>query len=171
MKYRVPWDHHFMQAAHHAATRSTCLRRQVGCVIVKDNWLLASGYNGAVSGAIHCIDKGCKRQRLNIPSGERTELCEAVHAEANSIGYLGFERTKGTTIYITQQPCIACQKLIVQARISRVVIWEEKGITQECYRFLKHATKGVIHVETAPCPPLSVPIFVPPPYTGSKEWK
>ena len=82
---RPDWDRYFMSMAKLAATRTTCLRRRVGCVLVKGRRVLATGYNGAPSGAPHCVDAGCVRRELNVPSGERTELCRAVHAEQNAV--------------------------------------------------------------------------------------
>ena len=82
---RPTWDEYFLQLARQAATRSTCLRRQVGAVLVRDKRILATGYNGAPRGVAHCLDVGCLRDQLGIPSGERHELCRAIHAEQNAI--------------------------------------------------------------------------------------
>ena len=121
---RVSWDEYFMQIAEIVKTRSTCLRRQVGAVIVKDNRIITTGYNGAPSGLKHCTEiGGCERQRLNIPSGQRHELCRALHAEQNAIiqaAKIGVS-TEGATIYITLQPCVICAKMLVNAGITRIV--------------------------------------------------
>ena len=82
---RPSWDEYFMEITHLVARRSTCLRRQVGAVLVKDKNILATGYNGAPSGVAHCLDVGCLREKLGIPSGERHELCRGLHAEQNAI--------------------------------------------------------------------------------------
>lgn len=82
---RPSWDEYFLEMAHLVAKRSTCLRRSVGAVLVKDKRILATGYNGAPSGLKHCVDIGCLRQKLKIPSGERHELCRALHAEQNAL--------------------------------------------------------------------------------------
>jgi dCMP deaminase len=124
VKARPSWDEYFMGIARLAATRSTCLRRQVGAVIVKDKKILTTGYNGAPSGLKHCLDIGCLRDKLKIPSGERHELCRATHAEQNAIvqAALFGVSIDGATMYSTTQPCILCTKLIINAGIKRIVI-------------------------------------------------
>jgi dCMP deaminase len=124
VKARPSWDEYFMRIAELAATRSTCLRRQVGAVVVKDKKILATGYNGAPSGLKHCLDIGCLREKLGIPSGERHELCRATHAEQNAIvqAALFGVSIEGSTMYSTTQPCILCTKLIINAGIDRIVI-------------------------------------------------
>lgn len=121
---RASWDDYFMQIAEVVKTRSTCMRRQVGAVIVKDNHIVTTGYNGAPSGLKHCTDvNSCERERLNIPSGERHELCRALHAEQNAIicaSKLGVS-VEGATIYITLQPCVICAKMLINAGIKRIV--------------------------------------------------
>ncbi len=125
---RASWDEYFMQIAEIVKTRSTCLRRQVGAVIVKDNRIITTGYNGAPSGLKHCTEMGgCERERLGVPSGERHELCRALHAEQNAIiqaAMLGIS-TDGSTIYITLQPCVICAKMLINAGIKRIV---HKGV-------------------------------------------
>lgn len=123
-KVRPSWDEYFMSIAELAATRSTCLRRQVGAVIVKDKKILTTGYNGAPSGLKHCLDIGCLRDKLGIPSGERHELCRATHAEQNAIvqAALFGVSIKDSTMYCTTQPCILCSKLIINAGIKKIVI-------------------------------------------------
>lgn len=123
-RIRPSWDKYFMSMAELAATRSTCLRRQVGAVIVKDKKVLATGYNGAPSGLKHCLDIGCLRDKLKIPSGERHELCRATHAEQNAIvqaASFGVSIKEGT-MYSTTHPCILCSKLIINAGIKKLVI-------------------------------------------------
>ena len=124
---RKSWDEYFMEIAEIVKTRSTCLRRQVGAVIVKDNRIITTGYNGAPSGLRHCTDiGGCERERLHIPSGQRHELCRALHAEQNAIiqaAKLGVN-IDGSTLYCTHQPCVICAKMIVNSGISRVVYGE-----------------------------------------------
>ena len=121
---RPSWDEYFMKIAELAATRSTCLRRQVGAVIVKDKKILTTGYNGAPSGLKHCLDIGCLRDKLGIPSGERHELCRATHAEQNAIvqAALFGVSIRNSTLYSTTQPCILCTKLIINAGIRKIVI-------------------------------------------------
>jgi len=116
-------DEYFMQMAHLVATRSTCLRRNVGAIIVKDKRVLSTGYNGAPKGMRHCEETGCLRQKLNVPPGERHELCRGVHAEQNAIvqaAYFGVS-IKNATMYITNHPCSVCSKMLVNAGITHVV--------------------------------------------------
>lgn len=120
---RPSWDEYFMEIAVLAASRSTCLRRQVGAVMVRDRHIIATGYNGAPSGIRHCLEIGCLRQEMNIPSGERHELCLGVHAEQNLFiqAALHGSSPEGGTVYSTNQPCTLCAKLIVNAGVRRVV--------------------------------------------------
>lgn len=124
---RPNWDEYFMEVAKLTATRSTCLRRKVGAVIVKDRHIIATGYNGAPRGLAHCDDRGgCLRQELGVPSGQRHELCRALHAEQNAIiqaATLG-QSIEGGTIYITHQPCAICSKMIINSGIERIVVNE-----------------------------------------------
>ena len=121
---RVSWDEYFMEIAEIVKTRSTCMRRQIGAVIVKDNRIITTGYNGAPSGCRHCTEIGsCYRQEHNIPSGERHELCRALHAEQNAIiqaARIG-NTTDGATIYVTNQPRVICAKMCINAGIKRIV--------------------------------------------------
>ena len=116
-----------MEMAELTAKRATCSRRQVGAVIVRDNRAVATGYNGAPRGLAHCEEKGgCLREKLGVPSGQRHELCRALHAEQNAIisaASMG-NAIEGGTIYITHQPCVVCAKMIVNAGIKRIVVRE-----------------------------------------------
>lgn len=120
---RPSWDSYFMQMAQVVASRSTCLRRQVGAVIVKDKQILSTGYNGSPSGLKHCAEVGCLREQLGIPSGERHEICRAVHAEQNAMVQAAKHGVaiNGADIYTIVQPCVLCTKLIINAGIKRVV--------------------------------------------------
>jgi dCMP deaminase len=120
---RPSWDEYFLQMARLVAKRSTCLRRQIGAVLVKDKRILATGYNGAPSGLEHCLDIGCLREKLGIPSGQRHELCRALHAEQNAIIQAAVYGTplKGSILYLTNQPCVICAKMIINAGIKEVV--------------------------------------------------
>lgn len=124
---RPDWDEYFMEMAVLTAKRSTCLRRQVGAVIVKDKHIVATGYNGAPSGLAHCGERGgCLRQQLGIPSGERHELCRALHAEQNAIiqaAVLG-NSIDGASIYVTNQPCVICSKMIINSGIKKIFVKE-----------------------------------------------
>jgi dCMP deaminase len=108
------------------AQRSTCVRRRVGAVIVKDKNILATGYNGAPRGLAHCSDVGCLRDQLNIPSGEKHELCRGLHAEQNAIVQAAYHGVgiNGATIYTATFPCVICTKMIINAGITRVVYRE-----------------------------------------------
>lgn len=120
---RPSWDEYFLEMAKLVSKRSTCLRRHVGAVIVKDKRILATGYNGAPSGLEHCLDIGCLREKLNVPSGQRHELCRALHAEQNAIIQAAVHGTplKGSILYLTNQPCIICAKMIINAGIKEIV--------------------------------------------------
>ncbi len=123
---RPNWDEYFMEIAEVVRKRSTCMRRKVGALIVKDSRILATGYNGAPSGVPHCGEVGCLRAQLGVPSGERHELCRGIHAEQNAIvqaAYLGVS-IDGGTLYCTNQPCVLCAKMIINAGIKRIVIKE-----------------------------------------------
>ena len=126
MSQRPSWDEYFMEMAELARQRSTCLRRHVGAVIVKDNRVIATGYNGVPRGIRHCEETGCLRQQLNVPSGKMHELCRGLHAEQNAIiqaACMG-SSIEGGTLYCTTQPCVICTKMIINAGIKRVVIKE-----------------------------------------------
>ncbi|MEG0441965.1 MAG: dCMP deaminase family protein, partial [Oscillospiraceae bacterium] len=103
MKERISWDEYFMKMAYLATERSSCIRRQVGAVLVKDNKVIATGYNGACRKTTDCFELGCLRDQLGIPSGTRAEVCRAVHAEQNAIiqAALSGASTKGATMYCT----------------------------------------------------------------------
>jgi len=122
-RIRPDWDEYFLEIAHVVAKRSTCVRRQIGAVIVKDRRILTTGYNGAPSGLAHCIETGCMRNELNIPSGTRHEVCRALHSEMNAIIQAAQHgvSTKGATLYCTNQPCSVCSKMLINAGITKVI--------------------------------------------------
>jgi len=122
MNERVPWPIYFMRIAHLVAERSTCLRRMVGAVAVRDKRMIATGYNGTPTNVAHCAEVGCIRERMNIPSGQRHELCRALHAEQNviiqaAIHGVGIE---GADIFCTTQPCILCAKMLINCRVRAI---------------------------------------------------
>jgi dCMP deaminase len=123
---RPGWDEYFMEITRLVARRSSCLRRQVGAVLVKEKNILATGYNGVPTGITHCAETGCLRAKLNVPSGERHELCRGLHAEQNAIIQAAKHGTNidGATLYSTTMPCIICAKMIINAGIQRVVYEE-----------------------------------------------
>lgn len=120
---RPSWDSYFMEITRVVATRSTCLRRQVGALLVRDKRILSSGYNGSPRGLDHCLDVGCIREKMGIPSGQRQELCRGLHAEQNAIVHAAFHgiAIAGATLYVTHQPCITCAKMIINAGITTVI--------------------------------------------------
>ncbi|MGB9723327.1 MAG: deoxycytidylate deaminase [Chloroflexia bacterium] len=120
---RPSWDEYFMRITQEVAQRSTCLRRQVGAILVKDKHILATGYNGAPTGLPHCEEVGCLRERLGIPSGEQAELCRGLHAEQNAIIQAAVHgvQIRGSTLYSTTQPCILCAKMLINAGVVRIV--------------------------------------------------
>ena len=144
------WDKRFMEMAHVIASWASCYQenRKIGAVIVKNKRIMTTGYNGAPAGVKTCVERGeCLRRKMNIPSGQRQELCYAVHAEQNAIiqaAKLGVS-IDGATLYCTHQPCVMCAKMIVNSGISRVVygegypdefslaIFSEAGVQVECY--------------------------------------
>lgn len=121
---RPSWDEYFLGIADLVSRRSTCLRRRVGAVLVKDRRILATGYNGVPSKIRHCEEVGCIREKLNVPSGERHELCRGLHAEQNAFLQAALHGTsvKDACLYSTTQPCIICAKMIINAGITEIVI-------------------------------------------------
>ena len=126
-KRRPRWDEYFMGIAEAVATRADCSRRQIGAVIVKDNRIVSTGYNGAPAGKAGCLEGACPRARSDVEPGSQYETgageCIAIHAEANALLYTSRDKCEGATIYITCQPCTWCAKLINGAGIKRIV-WE-----------------------------------------------
>ena len=120
---RPTWDEYFMEITRVVATRSACMRRNVGAIIVKDKRVLSTGYNGAPKGLAHCETVGCVRHEMNTPSGQRHELCRGLHAEQNAIIQAAWDGVKiqDSTLYCTHQPCVICVKMMINAGIKRVV--------------------------------------------------
>jgi len=112
-----------MELAELVATRSTCLRRQVGAVLVRDKHILTTGFNGAPAGMAHCLDIGCIRDEMKIASGTRQEICRAVHAEQNAIIQCALHgvSSQNSVIYVTHQPCTICTKILINAGVKRIV--------------------------------------------------
>lgn len=141
MKIKRPgWDEYFMEIAKLVASRSTCLRRKVGALIVKDRRILSTGYNGTPKGLRHCEEVECLREKKKIPSGERHELCRGLHAEQNALiqAALYGVSPSGAVIYCTHQPCSICAKMLINAGIVEIVI--QDGYPDElATQFLKEA--------------------------------
>lgn len=123
---RPSWDSYFMEFAVLARTRATCIRRKVGAVIVRDRQILTTGYNGAPRGMAHAAEVGCLRERLQIPSGQRHEICRGLHAEQNAIIQAAYQGIgiRGGAMYCTNAPCSICMKMIINAGIERVIYLE-----------------------------------------------
>lgn len=140
MGSRISKQEYYNRIAFEVSQRSTCLRVAYGAVIVRDDKIMSTGYNGAPHRFSNCCDMGiCTRQELKVPHGERYELCRSVHAEANAIIAAGYENTKDSTLYLAgfdrvsnapvkrAEPCLMCRRMIVQAGISKVVSWDEEN--------------------------------------------
>ena len=137
-------DEYFMNMALLVSSRSTCMRRRVGAVIVKDKRVLSTGYNGSPKGTRHCEELGCIREQMNIPSGTRHELCRGVHAEQNAVvqaAYFGVS-VKGATIYTTTYPCSMCAKILINAGISEIVY--DEGYVDDLSKQILSETDVVI---------------------------
>jgi len=137
---RPNWDEYFIGISKLVSERSTCLRRKVGAIIVKDKKILATGYNGAPAGIEHCETAGCIREKLNVPSGERHELCRGLHAEQNALlqAALHGNSVKDSILYATCQPCIICAKMLINAGIKEIIMVGEYP-DEMAAKFLKEA--------------------------------
>jgi dCMP deaminase len=152
--HRPDWNSYFMEIAAIVSKRSTCMRRSVGSLIVKDKRILATGYNGAPVHLRHCMDTGCMRERLNIASGERHELCRGLHAEQNAIIQAAYHGVSinGADLYSTHLPCSICMKMIINAGITRVFYVE--GYPDDLSRELINESEiGVQKVKGEELPP------------------
>ncbi len=151
---RPDWDIYFLKIAQLASTRSTCLRRQVGAVLVKDRNILATGYNGAPSGLAHCADTGCLREKDHIPSGERHELCRGLHAEQNAIIQAASHGVsiRGSVLFCTNFPCVICSKMLINAGI-RVIHYESGYPDALSQQMLQEAGVKLYRVQTEGCDP------------------
>ena len=140
MTKRPTWDEYFMKIATLVAERSTCRRHHVGAVIVRDKRILTTGYNGAAVGLKDCLELGCLREQNNIPSGQRHEICRAIHAEQNAIIQAGLHgiNINNATIYCTHPPCILCAKMLANAMVTRFVSYGEYP-DEEAKKLLKEA--------------------------------
>ncbi len=124
---RPTWDDYFLKIAILVAERATCLRHHVGAVVVRDKRILTTGYNGAAAGVRDCLELGCLRDQLKIPSGTQQQICRAIHAEQNAIIQAAMHGVSiaGATLYCTHSPCIICAKMIANARIKRFVTCQD----------------------------------------------
>jgi len=133
---RLSIDEYFLKIASVVAERATCRRHHVGAVTVRDKQILTTGYNGAPAGARDCLELGCLRDELKIPSGTRHEICRGIHAEQNAIIQAGLHGVslEGSTIYCTHSPCVLCAKMLVNARIKRFVTFGRYNDFMELFR-------------------------------------
>jgi dCMP deaminase len=143
---RPGMDEYFMEIATVVAKRSTCLRNQVGALFVRNKRILTTGYNGAPSGLDHCDQVGCARD--GVASGTRHELCRAVHAEQNAIIQAALHgiSIEGATLYCTHQPCVLCAKMMINARV-RKVVYQKSYPDQTALDFLQQAGIDVVRVK------------------------
>ena len=144
MKQRPSWEEYFSDITNLVSTRSTCTRRKVGAIIVRNKRVLSTGYNGAPTGVSHCLDVGCLRDKMNIPSGQRHELCRGLHAEQNAIIQAASHgiSVAESELYCTNLPCIICTKMIINAGIKEVVYETEYHFTGQARDLF--AAAGVI---------------------------
>jgi len=149
---RPSWEEYFMDIALLVSKRSTCLRRAVGALIVKDKRILSTGYNGAPSGIRHCAELGCLRKTLNIASGERHELCRGIHAEQNAIIQAAYHGVsiQGAMLFCTNLPCSICTKMIINAGLKK--IYYQSGYADELSaNLLDEAKIEVCKLDPKPC--------------------
>ncbi|MDD2225356.1 MAG: dCMP deaminase family protein [Candidatus Shapirobacteria bacterium] len=146
---RPSWDEYFIKIAALVSERSTCLRHHVGAIIVKDRRILTTGYNGAPAGTKDCLELGCLRNQLGIPSGERVEICRAIHGEQNAIIQAAKygQDIQGATMYCTHSPCIICTKMLINAGIKRLVTYVDYADVGGVRDLLKEAEVELIKVD------------------------
>jgi len=146
-KNRISKDEYYMTLAKTVSSRSTCIRRQYGAIIVsKGDHILSTGYNGAARGELHCLNLGCERERLKVPKGERYELCVSVHAEANAIiqAARGGASIDGAKLYVNGAPCKMCWRLIKNAGIAEVIYLNDDPESEGFGRMLKMNPQSII---------------------------
>jgi len=147
---RPSWDNYFMDITLLVAKRTTCLRRAVGAIVVKDKRILSTGYNGAPSGIRHCLEVGCLREQLKIESGQRHELCRGIHAEQNAIiqaAYHGVS-VKDASLYCTNSPCSICAKMIINAGI-RKIYYRDGYADSMSQEMLQEAGVDLLKIDTS----------------------
>lgn len=149
---RLSWDSYFMEITKLVARRSTCTRRSVGAILVKDKHIIATGYNGPPKGLKHCSEVGCLREQLNIPSGERHEICRGLHGEQNAIIQAAVHGTsiKGATLYCTTQPCVICSKMLINADV-KTIIYEGGYPDKLSLELLEEAEVDLIRFSDSSC--------------------
>lgn len=145
---RPSWNSYFLRIAEQVAERSTCLRRKVGALLVKDKRILATGYNGAPIGLKHCSEVGCLREDREIASGTQHELCRGLHAEQNAIIQAALHGIKidGAAIYTTHEPCVLCAKMLVNSGVKEI-FYRDGYPDQLAQNILSEAKIRVVHIE------------------------
>ena len=145
---RKSWSEYFMEIAHTVATRSTCLRRQVGAIAVKDKRIVATGYNGAPANVRHCLDIGCLREQMGIASGERHEMCRGLHAEQNVIVQAAVHglSIQGAELYCTTKPCLICSKMLINCGVS-IIYYAQDYKSDLSDQMFKEANVRLVHLE------------------------
>lgn len=159
---RMPWPDYFMQITYLVAERSTCTRRKVGAIAVKDKRILATGYNGAPSNVAHCLEVGCLREQLGVPSGQRHEICRGLHAEQNVIIQAAIHGVSltGSEIYCTTQPCLICTKMLINCGV-RAVYYTESYPDSLAEAMLREAGVSYAVMDFKPAPASSARISGP----------
>eukprot|EP00922_Rhytidocystis_sp_ex-Travisia-forbesii_P020757 GHVS01030508.1.p1 GENE.GHVS01030508.1~~GHVS01030508.1.p1 ORF type:complete len:356 (-),score=34.42 GHVS01030508.1:201-1244(-) len=146
-----PWDDYFMQLARFMCRRTNCLKRRVGALLVKNNRIISTGYNGTASGAPNCYDGGCERCANPSVYSQAVglDLCECLHAEVNAVLEAGRERCMGTTLYVTAMPCVGCAKQIAQGGVKKVVFEQEYNTEGKALEILRKSKVDVVrHIST-----------------------
>jgi dCMP deaminase len=140
MEKRPSWDEYFLKMTMLVAERSTCRRHHIGAILVRNKYVLTTGYNGAASGTKDCLEIGCLRDELKIPSGTRHETCRAIHAEQNAIiqGAKHGININQSTLYCTHAPCSICAKMLINAGIERIVTYNKYN-DKKALEYLKEA--------------------------------
>lgn len=158
---RLPWKDYFLNITYMVAERSTCIRRKVGAIAVKDKRILATGYNGAPKNLRHCLDLGCLRRSMGIPSGERHEICRGLHAEQNVIiqaALYGID-LEGADLYCTTHPCVLCSKMLINCGIKTIYYAESypDGLAVAMLEEAGVATRKLDFTPYMPKTPLDIP--------------
>ncbi len=150
---RMSWEEYFMSITCLVAERSTCLRRRVGAVLVKNKRILATGYNGAPAGVPHCLETGCLREKLKIASGERHEMCRGLHAEQNVIIQAAVHgiTISGSELYCTTHPCVLCSKMLINCGVTRIY-YQEDYPDALATEMLQEASIPTVHLQTSSVP-------------------
>lgn len=150
---RPSWDTYFIRLAELASTRSNCMKRPIGAIIVRNQRIVATGYNGTPYGTTNCCEGGCARCNSGAREGTMLDLCTCVHAEANAILHAGRRGSIGATLYTSTFPCLMCSKTVIQAGISRVVYHKSYDNSEISLQMLLQAGIEIVqHSPVVPAP-------------------